>query len=431
LRALMVDVPSEYAALLATHLAEAGWSVEREHADGADALSAALHRRGWDAVLYDGDAPGSVPARKALALVRLADPHLPFIAVSPNVRRGDLSSVIRGLDDAATVVSDPRQLSRALTKELDATRLRRRVGNAHHVLLAQQAVADHLAAGFEPEVLSERVLATLGETLGWSVGTVFMPDEDGSLRATAVWRAADARPEVVAFAEATRLQRFAPGQGMPGRVWAFRRPLWVADVSRDARMSRAGEALRAGLMTAVAFPLAVGDGCEGVIEFFSRGVHEPNGEIAAMFATVGGQLAQYLDRRRHEAAESLKLHAQLDRTRGYLDAAGALIVVLGGDGGVLLANARACGAIGLREAEMLGRDWFSLAVPKAGRPAARAAFEQLLAGAAESFGHRLPSADGQRRAVAWHASTLDDGGGVLLLGHAEVVARRAAFATTA
>jgi PAS domain S-box-containing protein len=425
----MVDVPPAYAGLLASRLAEDGWKVETEHADGADALSSALHRRGWNAVLYGGEQPGSVPARKALALVRLADPHLPFLAVSPNVRRGDLSSLIRGLDDAVQVVSDPAQLSGALMKELDAARLRRRVGSAHHLLMAQQAIADHLVAGLEPGELCSRVLATLGETLGWDVGTIWRPTEDSSLlRAAAVWHAGDARPEVVAFAEQTRDQRFAPGQGMPGRVWAFRRPSWVPDVSRDARMPRASQALRSGLMTAVAFPLAVGDDCAGVIEFFSRSVHEPNGEISAMFATVGGQLAQYLERRRQQQDESIRLHAQLDRTRGFLDAAGALIVVLDAEGRVLLANSRACAAIGLEEAEMLGQDWFAVGVPRGGRPAARAAFEQVMAGEADSLGHRLPSSGGERRAVGWHATALDDDGGVLLLGHAEVLARRAAIA---
>ena len=108
-----------------------------------------------------------------------------------------------------------------------------------------------------------------------------------------------------------------------------------------------------------------------------------------------------------------------------------MIVVLNGDGAVLLANARACAAVGMREAEMLGQDWFALAVPKPGRAAARAGFEQLVAGEADSLGHRLPSADGQRRAVAWHGTPLDDGAGVLMLGHAEVVARRATLAAAA
>ena len=63
----MVDVPEYYAALLATHMAEAGWQMDREHADGADALSAALGRRGWNAVLYGGDEPErrARPARRS------------------------------------------------------------------------------------------------------------------------------------------------------------------------------------------------------------------------------------------------------------------------------------------------------------------------------------------------------------------------------
>jgi len=422
----MVDVPESYAALLVTHMAEAGWQMDREHADGADELSAALARRGWNAVLYGGDDPGAVPARKALALTRLTDPHLPFVAVSPNVRRGDLSSIIRGLDDAAMVISDPRELAPRLTKELDAARLRRRVGSAHHILAAQQTIADHLVAGLEPEELCRRVLATLGGTLGWSVGAIWRPsDEQSILRPTAVWTAPGSSAEVGEFAEQTREERFAPGQGVPGRVWAFRRPSWISDLSRDTRTARSTSAMRAGLMTAIAFPLAIGDECEGVIEFLTTGVNESNGEISAMFATVGAQLAQYLDRRRQEQAESRRLHAQLDRTRGFLDAAGALIVVLGNDGSVLLANARACAVVGLDETEMIGRDWFSLAVPKAGRPAARASYDQVVAGDADGFGHRLPSAEGQRRAIAWHGTVLDDDGGVLMLGHAEVVAQRA------
>jgi PAS domain S-box-containing protein len=425
----MVDVPAGHAGVLLGHLADAGWTVDPEHADGTDQLSAALHRRGWDAVLYGGEGPGAVPARKALALVRLADPHLPFVAVSPFMRAGALSSVIRGLDDAAIVVSEPARLAAALTRELDAARLRRRVGSAHHLLFAQQAIADHLAAGLEPEALCERVLATLGETLGWSVGAVWRPNEAGSmLHCSGLWVADGSPPEIVGFAEDTREQRFAPGQGMPGRVWAFRRPSWVSDLSREARMARAGQALRAGLSTAVAFPLAVGDECAGVIEFFTRGVHEPNGEISAMFATVGGQIASYLERVGRALAESRRLHAQLDRTRGFLDGAGAMIIVLDGEGRVQLANARACAMLGLDEDEMLDRDWFALSVPRSGRAAARAAFDQLLSGEADTLYHRLPSADGQRRAVTWHGSKLDEDAGVLLLGHAEVVARRAAIA---
>src|SRR4051794_7057720 len=93
LRALLVDVPPGHGRAIVRALEDAGWTVEAEHADGAAALGEALHRRGWQVVLYGGDGEGAVPARKALALARLADPHLPFLAVSPDARAGDLSAV--------------------------------------------------------------------------------------------------------------------------------------------------------------------------------------------------------------------------------------------------------------------------------------------------------------------------------------------------
>lgn len=425
LRALLVDVPTTHATVLADVLADAGWRMDHEHADGDDQLSAALARRGWNAVLYGGDGPGAVPARKALALVRLSDPHLPFLAVSPYVRAGDLSALIRGLDGSAVVVSDPADLPRALTKQLDAARLRRRVGSAHHLLQAQQAITDHLAAGLDAEELSARVLATLGETLGWAFGAVWRPSpETGVLECKTTWHAANARPKVVAFAEASRLHEFAPGQGMPGRVYAFRRPAWVSNVSAEGRTPRGTQALRSGLMTAVAFPLAFGDDCVGVLEFFSSGIHEHNGEVAAMFATVGGQLAQYVQRREEQARESRKALASAERVRGFLDAASAMIVVLDREGRVQLANARACAAVGLPEEDLLGRDWFSMAVPKTGRTSARAAFGEIADADTGDLRHGLPSAGGQRRAVAWTASRLDDNGGVLLLGQIHAVERR-------
>jgi EAL domain-containing protein (putative c-di-GMP-specific phosphodiesterase class I)/PAS domain-containing protein len=394
LRALLVDVPPAHGRIIVRSLEEAGWRARVEHADGPDELTAALQRRGWGAVLYGGDGPRAVPARKALALVRLADPHLPFLAVSPYVHAGDLAAVVRGLDGAAAVVPDPNELPRALRRALDSTRLRRRVGGAHKFLLAQQAVTDHVAAGLEPGELLERVLATLGETLGWSCGAVWRPSPDGGeLHCAATWHAASASPEVAALADASSRTVVAAGQSLPGRVWAFRRPAWVADLG--ASEPRAAVARRAGLMTATAFPIAIADHCSGVIEFFSHGISEPNPEVSAMFATVGSQLAQYLER--HTGAA-------VDGTRRWLDAAEAPLLALDAEGRVLLANQNACALAGRSEEELLGTDWVDAAVPAPERDAVRAA---LLGGA------RAEHVVGGDRLVSWQLTTLSEGDGVL------------------
>ena len=369
---------------------EAGWRLSVEHADGPDELGAALQRRGWGAVLYGGDGPRAVPARKALALVRLADPHLPFLAVSPYVHAGDLAAVVRGLDGAAAVVPDPAELPRALRRALDSTRLRRRVGGAHRFLMAQQTVTDHVAAGLEPGELLARTLATLGESLDWSCGAVWTPSSDGSeLHCAATWHAAGAPSEVVALADASSRTVLAAGQGLPGRVWAFRRPAWVADLG--ASEPRAETARRAGLMTATAFPIAIADHCAGVIEFFSHGISEPNPEVSAMFTTVGGQLAQYLERR-------------TDGARRWLDAAEAPLLALDADGRVLLANENACALAGRSEAELLGSDWAEAAVPEPERDAVRAAL---------TGGVRAEHVVGGDRLVTWQLAPLTESDSVI------------------
>jgi len=389
--ALLVDVPAGHAALLQRTLEAAGFKVRALPVQGAEALSAALQRRGWQAVLYGGDGPQAVPSRKALALVRLADPHLPFIAVSPHVRPGDLSAVLRGLPGGVPTVSDLSKLPGVLTRELEQARMRHRVGGAHRLLAAQQAIGDHLAAGLEPAELCDRVLATLGESLNFTAGAIWRPD-GAVLRCVTAWHVQGARAAVAALANATREQSFAAGQGLPGRVWAFRRPVWIAELS--------GDALRAGLVSGAAFPIALGDECIGVIELYASDAREPNAEVSAMFATVGSQLAAYLARRRKRA-----------RARRAFDAAEALVVALDGDGRVEIANGTACRALGVGEDELLGRDFFEVV----NRPDAREAF---------LAGEGVTLADTPGVTWRWSISRDDDGEPIGALGWGERVPAR-------
>ncbi|WP_028063121.1 GAF domain-containing protein [Solirubrobacter soli] len=391
--ALLVDVPAGHAAQLTRVLDDAGWTARSVPVQGPEALSAALQRRGWDAVLYGGDGPLAVPSRKALEMVRLADPHLPFLAVSPRMRPGELSAILRGLPSGVPSVPDIAQLPAVLTRELEQARMRRRVGGAHKLLGAQQAIADHLAAGLEPSALCDRVLTTLGTALGWSFGVVWRPD-GAVLRCTSLWTAPGARGGVAELASATHEQTYAAGQGLAGRVWAFRRPVWVGDLP--------AEAVRAGLVTAAAFPIALGDECVGVIELYAGDAREPNAEVSALFATVGGQLAAYFARRRVRA-----------RARRAFDGAAALVVALDADGRVEIANGTACAAFGFDEDDLVGRDWFAVTVPEPERAAARAAYAALLAG------ETVRMADTEGISWRWSLSRDASGGAMGALGWGE------------
>ena len=187
-------------------------------------------------------------------------------------------------------------------------------------------------------------------------------------------------------------------------------------------MPRSGHAVRAGLTTAVAFPIALADDCAGVIEFFSAAIEEPDSQVAAMFATVAGQLAQYLERRRLQADESRRvesmLRAERDRAQRYLDVAGTMIVVLDAEGRVLLINRKGCAVLGREERDVLGTDWFELAVPEHEREAVRAAWSVARSPATRtSAGHHqnaVVTLDGQLRTIAWHNTVLRDADGTIV-----------------
>ena len=231
-RALLVDVSESRKDQIVAALSGAAWIVQADVACGTDALSAALARRGWQVVIYAGEGQEPVPARKAMALVRMADPQLPFVACVPSVRPGDLSAFVQGFGPEAIFAPDPVRLPEILEPVL--AEAQPDDGPAHRLLLAQQAITDHVAAGLPPDELCARVLATLGETLGWTYGAVWRPDGESSmLRATAVWHDALAGPNVAAFADVSRRLKIAPGRGLPGRAYAFPRPAWVADVRAD------------------------------------------------------------------------------------------------------------------------------------------------------------------------------------------------------
>jgi diguanylate cyclase (GGDEF)-like protein/PAS domain S-box-containing protein len=412
---MLVDVGPARRGQILDALDDAGWSVDADPVEGTDALSAALARRGWDVVIYGGEGADPLPARKAMALVRMADPQLAFVAAVPSLRPGDLSAFVQGFGPDAILAPDPARMPELLERVLaDARDARPDAHDSHRLLLAQQAITDHVAAGLEPDELCARVLATLGETLGWSYGAVWRPDVESSmLRCSAVWHDRAHDPRMEALADVSRRIAIAPGRGLPGRAYAFRRPTWTGDVAADGSMTRHSHALRAGMKTAAAFPIALADECAGVLEFFSAAIEEPDAQVAAMFATVGGQLAQYLERRRLQADESRRvesmLRAERDRAQRYLDVAGTMILVLDTEGEVLLINRKGCAVLDRAEDELLGANWFDVALPEHESEGVRTGYRQLMQGAGplvERYESSVVTSGGELRSIAWHVTIL-------------------------
>ncbi len=127
------------------------------------------------------------------------------------------------------------------------------------------------------------------------------------------------------------------------------------------------------------------------------------------------------------------LQAERDRARGYLRVASVILLVLDNKGRIETINRRGAEILGYpEEAQLIGRDWFALALPPTAMPRTRREFERLIAGELETpavCDQPLLCRNGTQRLIAWRHTVLrDDSGrivGSLSSGEDVTEARRA------
>jgi PAS domain S-box-containing protein len=164
---------------------------------------------------------------------------------------------------------------------------------------ANLAVTRILAESPEVNLALGRILATVGESLAWEFGCVWLPDADGQrLRSVGTWQSTQKASK---FEQICRERTFERGVGLPGRVWTNLKPAWIRDVAVDDNFPRAAVATEEGLHSAFAFPILFNQEFLGVIEFFSPEIRQPERPVLAMFGGIGSQIGQFMERKRVEA----------------------------------------------------------------------------------------------------------------------------------
>jgi PAS domain S-box-containing protein len=117
---------------------------------------------------------------------------------------------------------------------------------------------------------------------------------------------------------------------------------------------------------------------------------------------------------RNEMRKRAHLEAILrerSRAKGYLDVAGIMLGAFDRKGNIILLNPRGCEILGYSESEILGKNWYDVAVPEAEREARRRAASEALA---SSDSVVMPEShivlkDGGERIVIIHLSTVREG----------------------
>jgi signal transduction histidine kinase/ActR/RegA family two-component response regulator len=157
----------------------------------------------------------------------------------------------------------------------------------------------------------------------WSAGHCFIPTEDGTLVSAGVWSLRDARRHAALQSVSARM-RFAPGVGLPGRVFAAAAPAWIPDVTRDANFPRARDGVELGVRGTAAFPVFLGREVAAVLEFFSDVPLPEDPRVFTLSEHVCAQLSRVIERDRHQArmvAARAQLEAEVAQRTAELRAA--------------------------------------------------------------------------------------------------------------
>jgi PAS domain S-box-containing protein len=256
-----------------------------------------------------------------------------------------------------------------------------------------------------------RILKALCGSFGWSLGELWQVDRESKLlRYATGWY-----PPLMEFDEfkaVSRTTAFPSGTGLPGRVWATGKSVWIADIVNDPGFlrSRAAEAAKERMHSAFAYPVMLNGEVLGVLTFFARDVRESTTpDVLQIFSSIGAQIAQFMERRRAE--KSLK--AEHHFTSAVLETLAALVVVTDRNGRIVQFNHACERFTGFSFEDVRGKHYRELMLLEE-LTSVRHFFEMVEAGdfPAEHESYCRTS-DGSHRCVAWSKTVLRDQGGVV------------------
>src|SRR6266849_1428956 len=191
--------------------------------------------------------------------------------------------------DSAGIFTGYRGLARRITKRKRAEQLLW----LEHTVARSVTEADSVAAALKA------VIRTVCEAQDWECGRFFrVDDEAGALRFAEAW--SKPGPQFDLYIERSRKVVYTPGVGLAGKVWQSGEPMWVADITRDARVSQQAIAIEAGMHGAFVFPVNSGGKTIGVLAFNSREIREPDDRLMQAIHVIGAQIGQFVQRKQAE-----------------------------------------------------------------------------------------------------------------------------------
>lgn len=152
-------------------------------------------------------------------------------------------------------------------------------------------------------------LDSVQKLTGWPLGHVYLPSaaEPVRLLPSPIW--CSKYPEkFLELSAITAESTFAPGEGLPGKVWETGEAVWIADVDTDRQFARARRPGGVGIKSAFGFPIKVGARPIAIIEFFSEIEAQPEPDLLLTLQAIAEQVGRVFERQ--HAERELRAHSR-------------------------------------------------------------------------------------------------------------------------
>ena len=270
--------------------------------------------------------------------------------------------------------------------------------NAVRRLHAEYTTVRALAEAGSIAEAAPRILQVVCETFDWAYGGLWRVDPSaGLLRCVEAWHAPHG-PGADLSGEA-RDATFKPREGLPGRVWSAKEPIWIRDIGREGDFPCAEVAEKAGLHTALGVPVGFRERFFGVLEFFSEAIPEPDVGMLEMLTTIASQIGQFVEHKRTEEELATLFRTSRD-----------MLCIADFEGYLLRVNPAWARTLGYTEEELTSRPYMDFVHPD-DRAATGATAESVSGGtSALLFENRYRCKDGSYRWMSWNSTPVEKDG---------------------
>lgn len=193
------------------------------------------------------------------------------------------------------------------------------ITESRHAEMERDLLQDLSLAISEAEDLKSALntaIKKICEVTEWRFGEAWVPNhEKTAFEFVNVWDKWG--EDINKFIEFSKGVIFRSGEGLPGRIWATKKPEWVRDLSVNGEgYLRADSALKADLRSGFGIPIIAGDEVIAVIVFYMQESREEDAHLVDLVSSVAVQIGSVIQRK---LAEGLLKKSEA-RLRAFVNA---------------------------------------------------------------------------------------------------------------